>query len=41
MTEDDEDISCPFCGEEGFDKPGLKWHLLYICEEFKNTEELD
>lgn len=33
----DENIVCPFCGEEGFDKSGLKLHLIAYCEEYDNT----
>lgn len=33
------DLVCPFCEDKGFDKVGLKYHLRYYCEEFKNTEE--
>lgn len=28
------EITCPFCGEEGFDRIGLKWHLIRSCEEW-------
>jgi len=34
-------VTCPFCNEEDFDKPGLKWHLLHECPDYDNTEELD
>lgn len=34
-------IKCPFCGEEGFDRVGLKGHLLYWCEMFERTETPD
>jgi hypothetical protein len=36
------EISCPFCGEDDFDKPGLKDHLLSFrgCHDFENTENL-
>ena len=34
------DITCPFCGEEGFDKPGLKFHLERYCEEYRETEDI-
>ena len=40
-------LICPFCGSEGFDKPGLKEHLLGYslsgdrkCSEFEAVEEL-
>jgi len=39
-TEKEPDISCPFCGEEGFDKIGLKYHLQHYCEEYDKTEEM-
>ena len=28
-----DNISCPFCNETGFDKPGLAYHLLVYCDE--------
>jgi hypothetical protein len=35
------DIKCPFCGEEGFDKEGLKAHLSRgQCEEYEKVSEL-
>jgi len=34
-------LSCPFCGESGFDKPGLKSHLEHgDCEKYNETESL-
>lgn len=33
-------ITCPFCGEKDFDKAGLKFHLVYNCKDFDNTENL-
>ena len=27
---------CPFCGEDDFDKPGLKYHIETYCEQYKN-----
>ena len=33
----DKDITCPFCGEENYDKIGLKHHLLNSCEVFDTT----
>lgn len=33
-------IVCPFCGEDDFDKTGLKYHLLHDCKEFRNTHEI-
>jgi hypothetical protein len=35
-----ETLTCPFCGEKDFDKPGLKDHLLIWCDEFKETENI-
>lgn len=35
------DISCPFCGEDGFDKIGLKGHLTLDCREFAETPYRD
>ena len=32
-------LCCPFCGEEGFDKMGLKGHLEHMdCEIYNETE---
>lgn len=39
-AEEDQDIACPFCGEKGFDKPGLKYHINVYCVDYMNTEEL-
>lgn len=33
-------IVCPFCGENGFDKMGLKYHLRNYCKEYQNTEDI-
>jgi hypothetical protein len=33
--EEQQDIICPFCGEDGFDKIGLKYHLQTYCEPYK------
>lgn len=40
-------VVCPFCGEDDFDFPGLKWHLTGVsilgnnnCEAYQNTEEV-
>jgi hypothetical protein len=39
--EGSELITCPFCGETGFDAPGLKSHLQHgDCEAFNDTEGL-
>lgn len=39
--EDMELISCPFCGEDDFDKPGLKYHLtIGHCDIYNETENL-
>jgi len=35
--EEPEDITCPFCGDVGFDKIGLKMHIQLWCNEYKNT----
>jgi hypothetical protein len=37
-NEENTEIICPFCGEKGFDKPGLKTHLIHYCEEYNDTE---
>ena len=34
-----EDLTCPFCGDIGYDKCGLKWHLMHSCDDYENTEE--
>lgn len=36
----DDGITCPFCGEDDFDKMGLKWHLNTHCEVYRETENL-
>lgn len=36
----EENISCPFCGEEDMDLAGLKYHLTYHCERYDETETL-
>jgi hypothetical protein len=33
---DENNIACPFCGEDGFDLIGLKFHLAF-CEKYENT----
>ena len=38
--EGDNDIVCPFCGDDGFDKIGLKYHLEYYCKIYQQTEAL-
>lgn len=36
--EETEDVKCPFCGLEGFDKIGLKYHLKESpCQQFIET----
>lgn len=44
MAEDREEtivyVKCPYCGEDGFDHPGLKSHLLTDCRIFKETENI-
>lgn len=42
----DEDVTCPFCGESGFDLYGLKLHLtgeMFLlagpCEAFLNCSD--
>ena len=32
------EIVCPFCGEPGFDKPGLKYHLEEYCEGWRKVK---
>ena len=29
-----EGVICPFCKEDGFDKPGLKYHLQKYCDVY-------
>jgi len=31
-------VPCPFCGEEDFDRIGLKHHLRYHCLVYEETE---
>ncbi len=40
LAEDDREglIVCPFCGDDGFDRAGLKGHLVNDCLEYKDTE---
>lgn len=34
-----EDIICPFCGEKGFDKIGLKLHIERSrCDDYNNID---
>lgn len=34
-----EDVSCPFCKEDGYDLGGLKTHLEHgDCDKFNETE---
>jgi len=35
-----EEIICPFCGEDDFDKIGLKNHLHRYCEVYENIEPI-
>jgi len=37
-TTPDYDIVCPFCGEDDYDKAGLRHHLKNYCEEFNSVE---
>ncbi len=37
----DQDIKCPFCGEDGFDLIGLKFHLGLWCEPFDSISVED
>ena len=30
----ESDLTCAFCGEDDFDKAGLKTHFLYYCDEY-------
>jgi len=34
-------IACPFCGEDDFDKVGLKNHLLRYCGEFSDVQSVE
>lgn len=35
------DIRCPFCGENDFDKYGLKYHLMVFgCDEFEKADQV-
>lgn len=35
----DDLIVCPFCGDDGYDKPGLIYHFTYCEEEQKARSE--
>lgn len=35
---DNQNLICPFCGENDFDKFGLKQHLIKWCIEFTEVE---
>ena len=41
ISEQNSDMSCPFCKETGFDKFGLKDHILNRCSSFENIEGVD
>lgn len=32
-----EEVTCPFCKETGFDSVGLKYHLAHYCDKFQET----
>lgn len=35
------EMTCPFCGEGGFDGPGLKFHYIRgWCDEFNKIDTL-
>ena len=38
MTKETSSITCPFCNEIGFDKIGLKYHLIIYCKEYTKTD---
>ena len=35
-----ENIICPFCGDDGFDKIGLKIHLTCWCDEYQTRMKI-
>ena len=37
----EDEIACPFCDDEGFDKPGLKYHLRHYCVEYSIAIDID
>lgn len=38
-TTKEEDVTCPFCKEEGFDLGGLKTHLEHgDCDKYNEAE---
>jgi len=37
-NEENQGITCPFCGDNGYDLTGLKGHLVYDCEVYQNLE---
>lgn len=39
MSDPNNDVSCPFCGETGFDLVGLKSHLVNgDCAQWNETQ---
>jgi len=40
MIEAEQDLTCQFCGDIGYDKEGMKWHLLNNCDAFADTDQL-
>ena len=36
MTQEKDDLKCPFCDESDFDIYGLKMHLQLWCDEYRN-----
>ena len=42
VTQVFDEVTCPFCGETGFDKTGLKSHLEHgDCDKYNNLEGLN
>ena len=35
------DVTCPFCGRQGFDLIGLKNHLQGDCQEYNYTLSIE
>jgi hypothetical protein len=42
LTGKTKDLTCPFCGETGFDNIGLKSHIKHgDCKIFESLEDID
>lgn len=39
VKEDNMNLTCSFCNEDGFDLVGLKFHLINYCDKYKELDE--